>query len=128
GMMCGPLYYMWWVVYVLVIVVVSTPRSSYFSCPRGAPALHSFPTRRSSDLQDYSDFLIVLYLSILITYYCLVGCFPLSQPALQLDRKSTRLNSSHVKISYAVFCLKKKKRLNITHLKRSYTVVCLNVK
>src|SRR5690606_41555208 len=28
--------------------------------------------------------------------------------ALQLDRKSTRLNSSHVKISYAVFCLKKK--------------------
>src|SRR5690606_8981305 len=28
---------------------------------------------------------------------------------IELDRKSTRLNSSHVKISYAVFCLKKKK-------------------
>src|SRR6266511_59733 len=28
---------------------------------------------------------------------------------LTIDRKSTRLNSSHVKISYAVFCLKKKK-------------------
>src|SRR5690554_7484740 len=28
-----------------------------------------------------------------------------------LDRKSTRLNSSHVRISYAVFCLKKKKQL-----------------
>src|SRR5690606_41660931 len=28
---------------------------------------------------------------------------------LSLDRKSTRLNSSHVKISYAVFCLKKKR-------------------
>src|SRR5690606_40538524 len=28
----------------------------------------------------------------------------------RLDRKSTRLNSSHVKISYAVFCLKKKKK------------------
>src|SRR5438874_4081855 len=28
-----------------------------------------------------------------------------------LDRKSTRLNSSHVEISYAVFCLKKKKTL-----------------
>src|SRR5690606_30319268 len=28
---------------------------------------------------------------------------------IALDRKSTRLNSSHVKISYAVFCLKKKK-------------------
>src|SRR5690349_22549662 len=27
-----------------------------------------------------------------------------------LDRKSTRLNSSHVEISYAVFCLKKKKK------------------
>src|SRR5690606_41991707 len=29
---------------------------------------------------------------------------------LQEDRKSTRLNSSHVKISYAVFCLKKKRK------------------
>src|SRR5690606_41400111 len=29
------------------------------------------------------------------------------------DRKSTRLNSSHVKISYAVFCLKKKKKIRI---------------
>src|SRR3989442_6113812 len=29
----------------------------------------------------------------------------------QVDRKSTRLNSSHVRISYAVFCLKKKKRI-----------------
>src|SRR5207302_7310911 len=39
-----------------------------------------------------------------------------SQPAVPIrprslqDRKSTRLNSSHVKISYAVFCLKKKKK------------------
>ena len=30
--------------------------------------------------------------------------------AMQLDRKSTRLNSSHVVISYAVFCLKKKRK------------------
>src|SRR5690349_24207854 len=30
--------------------------------------------------------------------------------AIGLDRKSTRLNSSHVEISYAVFCLKKKKK------------------
>src|SRR6267143_1992656 len=33
-----------------------------------------------------------------------------------LDRKSTRLNSSHSSISYAVFCLKKKKKTNSTHL------------
>src|SRR5436309_12683806 len=32
----------------------------------------------------------------------------LAIPVFMLDRKSTRLNSSHVKISYAVFCLKKK--------------------
>src|SRR5690606_39639105 len=32
-----------------------------------------------------------------------------AEPPIDLDRKSTRLNSSHVKISYAVFCLKKKK-------------------
>src|SRR5690606_40901333 len=33
---------------------------------------------------------------------------PSGAAALLLDRKSTRLNSSHVKTSYAVFCLKKK--------------------
>src|SRR2546430_5646425 len=33
-------------------------------------------------------------------------------PFLDLDRKSTRLNSSHSQISYAVFCLKKKKHTN----------------
>src|SRR5699024_12825483 len=32
------------------------------------------------------------------------------------DRKSTRLNSSHVSISYAVFCLKKKKRKKLTQM------------
>src|SRR5690606_6560078 len=32
---------------------------------------------------------------------------------LMTDRKSTRLNSSHVKISYAVFCLKKKRKLKL---------------
>src|SRR5436305_7435538 len=32
------------------------------------------------------------------------------QVAQRQDRKSTRLNSSHVRISYAVFCLKKKKK------------------
>src|SRR5262245_63284952 len=34
----------------------------------------------------------------------------LADLALQEDRKSTRLNSSHLGISYAVFCLKKKKK------------------
>src|SRR5437870_7111342 len=33
------------------------------------------------------------------------------QAPVAIDRKSTRLNSSHVAISYAVFCLKKKKKL-----------------
>src|SRR3712207_7405096 len=33
---------------------------------------------------------------------------------VQRDRKSTRLNSSHANISYAVFCLKKKNFINIT--------------
>src|SRR5690349_24216715 len=34
----------------------------------------------------------------------------------QIDRKSTRLNSSHVEISYAVFCLKKKKKKHYTNI------------
>src|SRR2546426_3941291 len=36
--------------------------------------------------------------------------FPFACAAPALDRKSTRLNSSHLVISYAVFCLKKKKK------------------
>src|SRR2546429_4314010 len=45
-----------------------------------------------------------------------------------LDRKSTRLNSSHGYISYAVFCLKKKKNthyyyLYIPHLNASYLII-----
>src|SRR5256885_5684077 len=40
------------------------------------------------------------------------------------DRKSTRLNSSHLVISYAVFCLKKKKqqKLNVNHIQSSLTL------
>src|SRR6266849_2993290 len=38
---------------------------------------------------------------------------PYGRPAYGLDRKSTRLNSSHEWISYAVFCLKKKRTENI---------------
>src|SRR2546427_4127382 len=38
------------------------------------------------------------------------------QPAQRRDRKSTRLNSSHSQISYAVFCLKKKKNKRCEHV------------
>src|SRR5438874_6117235 len=38
------------------------------------------------------------------------------------DRKSTRLNSSHVEISYAVFCLKKKKHHILSHTKPEHTM------
>src|SRR3712207_7142593 len=49
------------------------------------------------------------------------GCGPLPRPSATrggrdgTDRKSTRLNSSHANISYAVFCLKKKKITIITY-------------
>src|SRR5256885_7285132 len=42
-------------------------------------------------------------------YFVICGSTNLTRP--WLDRKSTRLNSSHLVISYAVFCLKKKKLL-----------------
>src|SRR3989442_3307258 len=38
------------------------------------------------------------------------------------DRKSTRLNSSHVRISYAVFCLKKKNKPNTSRTHAMYSV------
>src|SRR5437868_12736506 len=43
-----------------------------------------------------------------------------------LDRKSTRLNSSHVSISYAVFCLKKKKINNNNTKQKTFTHTTAN--
>src|SRR2546427_1558884 len=60
-----------------------------FRAPHGAPAL-----RTAGGLDDDAR---------------------LGRGAEVLDRKSTRLNSSHSQISYAVFCLKKKKKKHITH-------------
>src|SRR5690349_22221089 len=48
------------------------------------------------------------------------GCGP--SVGTQGDRKSTRLNSSHVEISYAVFCLKKKKKKKNEKKKAERTV------
>src|SRR5256886_13573940 len=43
-------------------------------------------------------------------------CCPVSSPSfLKTDRKSTRLNSSHSQISYAVFCLKRKNRRHMSY-------------
>src|SRR5688572_32707021 len=46
----------------------------------------------------------------------LAGHSPHKHRAANQDRKSTRLNSSHSQISYAVFCLKKKKKTPTLHL------------
>src|SRR5204863_6447734 len=48
-------------------------------------------------------------------------CNPPTQ-CLATDRKSTRLNSSHVEISYAVFCLKKKKIFGLFFISISVTL------
>src|SRR2546426_1550078 len=47
----------------------------------------------------------------------------LLQLEVRIDRKSTRLNSSHLVISYAVFCLKKKKNNNYMSLLHGHTCV-----
>src|SRR3712207_7474974 len=46
------------------------------------------------------------------------GSWPDDPPLARIDRKSTRLNSSHANISYAVFCLKKKKK-SLEYLKQT---------
>src|SRR5699024_12114625 len=60
--------------------------------------LHNY----SSDCKNNATFLDKLYQELNTTSF-----FP--------DRKSTRLNSSHVSISYAVFCLKKKRKKSIVY-------------
>src|SRR5690625_7463539 len=100
---------------------VSVFPSCHFFCSPHVylPYLHSFPTRRSSDLLDlerlpsgkFATNDLILHLAQL-AYNILrlmrqLGMTGELSPVRQ-DRKSTRLNSSHVAISYAVFCLKKK--------------------
>src|SRR5690606_41848669 len=93
--------------------------------------LHSFPTRRSSDLSETmapthtnpmyrakrqclglptfgTDAAIIDPETLEAVPQGEVGEIIVHGPQVMIDRKSTRLNSSHVKISYAVFCLKKK--------------------
>src|SRR2546426_9190452 len=83
---------------------------------RRPPRSTLFPTRRSSDLEVVPQ----NGLAPNTQYHVTVSPkppptqAPTPQPTPELgittpDRKSTRLNSSHLVISYAVFCLKKKK-------------------
>src|SRR5437899_9351402 len=92
--------------------------------------LHSFPTRRSSDLSEVIPLLLFWgHLNSCPFLVTLRGSRQsrtryrrmkqsigkdFSRTLAQRDRKSTRLNSSHLGISYAVFCLKKKKIFQIT--------------
>src|SRR5690242_21099301 len=88
-------------------------------------ALHSFPTRRSSDL-------VAPGVTVEVGGGDRHGVGAhrergqrgegaITQATLAVDRKSTRLNSSHMSISYAVFCLKKKTcSSNITSLASPY--------
>src|SRR5207253_11093577 len=108
------------------------PSSFLFSLYPSAPPLylHSFPTRRSSDLAELQvdtlrsrfggDHNFAPFAKIIDQRGAHVSSLGprdtirsdvTRQPFLIdgfRDRKSTRLNSSHVAISYAVFCLKKK--------------------
>src|SRR5690606_41683564 len=108
--------------YRCTIVLSSRPllRSLFFSCYGDLLVLHSFPTRRSSDLSFYYlfgeanlkksienlGFGLDDITDVFLTHLHFDHCG--GAVIYDKDRKSTRLNSSHVKISYAVFCLKKK--------------------
>src|SRR5205814_9753017 len=91
--------------------------SSHFS--RDHPHLHSFPTRRSSDLSTRLRRKpgVSTHPSSAATQHapsrrsCWLRSRRWRRRAIRSrDRKSTRLNSSHLGISYAVFCLKKKNK------------------
>src|SRR5690606_40588942 len=103
---------------------------SSFYVPAAPRASLHFATRRSSDLgADAVMMLLIAELKVVpvtvhvaikevattLSTAAIVHCARVTAAALKRDfgienRKSTRLNSSHVKNSYAVFCLKKKKK------------------
>src|SRR5204862_5315530 len=95
--------------------------------------LLSFPTRRSSDLSASLAILVAQIEKAHVSESARIGRalakFNLGQKFIYLvdedidiDRKSTRLNSSHVEISYAVFCLKKKKNRKSRRRRESVTM------
>src|SRR5207248_11127463 len=82
--------------------------------------LHSFPTRRSSDLKSPRHGPSAsLGMTNQKQRHCPSASLGMTNQKQRhchperRDRKSTRLNSSHRTISYAVFCLKKKKKTQI---------------
>src|SRR5437764_14234188 len=90
----------------------------FFYCDSTPRDLHSFPTRRSSDLEKGTipaSSQASPTSGMRDTTSPHLGHFTFTSSTHGLksatpgDRKSTRLNSSHRCISYAVFCLKKKK-------------------
>src|SRR5690625_6873305 len=68
-------------------------------------ALHTFAYHLAFNEEDAKDLVQETFLK---SYRALDSYEPGTNAKAWLDRKSTRLNSSHVAISYAVFCLKKK--------------------
>src|SRR5699024_5444757 len=58
-------------------------------------------------IAQFKDFMIIVLLVAAIVSWLVSGDLA-DAFVILIDRKSTRLNSSHVSISYAVFCLKKK--------------------
>src|SRR2546430_9145436 len=81
--------------------------SFFFLMIRRPPRSTLFPTRRSSDLNQSrrQPAPVDDHLRLLILRFAEVH---IHRAGHGQDRKSTRLNSSHSQISYAVFCLKKK--------------------
>src|SRR3712207_9073253 len=68
--------------------------------------LHAFVSSSAAKLRDWAH--QIGPVSPTATWFNFLA----SHDGIGLDRKSTRLNSSHANISYAVFCLKKKKQTN----------------
>src|SRR5437899_4102069 len=95
-------------------MIAMRPRSLSLLCPRRPQDLHSFPTRRSSDLLTRSNAKLPESVCPSTLSVVLIPVIRRNGPAGRFrDRKSTRLNSSHLGISYAVFCLKKKIDLEV---------------
>src|SRR5256885_8816272 len=80
----------------------------FFLMIRRPPRSTPFPTRRSSDLEPCSYVTKRCYVVTRPRNNVSPRCYKAISLCNNADRKSTRLNSSHLVISYAVFCLKKK--------------------
>src|SRR3712207_8166387 len=108
----------WCDIFYFFLMIRRPPRSTLFPYTTlfrsgGLPATGAI-ARTATNIRSGAKTPVAGMIHAVVLLLILLVAAPLAKH-IPIDRKSTRLNSSHANISYAVFCLKKKKYITTTY-------------